>query len=72
MGSTNTPGSGKHRRLESMYTITGLYSEQSTNEDSELDAEPSAVKRTSITGVPGAEKAHKRTLSSGIGESAQI
>lgn len=66
MGSTSTPSSSKHRRLESMYTITGLYSEQSTTEDSELDFEPQPDKV--IVPTSPHEKGHKRTLSSEISE----
>lgn len=70
MGSTNPPsGGGKHRRLESMYTITGLYSEQSTNEDSEADHDGNNDKPMSIPATIGTEKSHKLNLTSGIGPS---
>lgn len=68
MCSTGTPSTGKHRRLESMYTITGLYSEQSTTEDSEVDSEPQADKKSALAIASGHEKGHKRALSSGVGE----
>ncbi|KAK6618036.1 hypothetical protein RUM44_002478 [Polyplax serrata] len=68
MGSTGTPSTGKHRRLESMYTITGLYSDQSTMEDSELESEPQADKKPGLQTTGGPEKGHKRALSSGVGE----
>ncbi|EEB20444.1 organic anion transporter, putative [Pediculus humanus corporis] len=68
MGSMSTPSTGKHKRLESMYTITGLYSEQSTTEDSEVDSEPQVDKLGLTAAAVHHVKGHKRALSSGVGE----